>query len=124
LDAIIRFAGQEQFKSPLQNGLQFYIDSFFQDYCKPKYFDTQLYPIDIHCIAQSIITLVHFADRKLAQKEQLLAILDWTLENFFDQDGYFYYQMTPFYKNKISYMRWSQAWMLYSLTRLLEYLRN
>lgn len=124
LDAIIRYAGQEQFKTTLHNGLQFYINNFFHDYNKPKYFDTQLYPIDIHCIAQSIITLVHFADCKLVKNDQLIAIFDWSLENFYDKDGYFYYQVTPLYKNKIPYMRWSQAWMLYSLTLLLDYLRN
>ncbi len=124
LEAIIRYGGQDQFKAILQNGLQFYINNFFHEYCKPKYFHTQLYPIDIHCIAQSIITLVHFADRNIVKKEQLLAIFNWSLENFFDQDGFFYYQVTPFYKNKIPYMRWGQAWMFYSLSRLLEYLKN
>jgi hypothetical protein len=34
--------------------------------------------------------------------------------------GYFYYQIQPYYKNKIPYMRWSQAWMLLALATLLE----
>jgi hypothetical protein len=32
----------------------------------------------------------------------------------------FYYQGRRFYKVKIPYMRWSQAWMMYALSRLLE----
>jgi len=31
------------------------------------------------------------------------------------KNGYFFYQKKRFFKNKISYMRWSQAWMLYAL---------
>jgi hypothetical protein len=38
-----------------------------------------------------------------------------------DQVGYFYYRKLPMGTNKISYMRWSQAWMLLALSTLLEY---
>jgi len=34
--------------------------------------------------------------------------------------GYFYYQKHRFYTNKISYMRWSQAWMLLAISRNLR----
>ena len=43
------------------------------------------------------------------------------MENMRDREGYFYYQVQPFYKNRISYMRWSQAWMLLALSTLLEH---
>jgi hypothetical protein len=123
LNTIIRDSNHDEFKTTLQKGIRFYIDNFFDDYCKPKYYSTQLYPIDIHCIAQSIVTLINFADHPLVKKEQILAIFDWSYKNFYDKDGYFYYQITPLYKSKIPYMRWSQAWMLYSLTLLLNYLK-
>ncbi len=31
-------------------------------------------------------------------------------------EGYFYYQKRKYLTNKISYMRWSQAWIFYGLT--------
>ena len=37
-----------------------------------------------------------------------------------DERGFFYYQKRRFYTVKKPYMRWSQAWMLYALARLLE----
>jgi hypothetical protein len=37
-----------------------------------------------------------------------------------DKKGYFYYQKFPFFTNKISYMRWGQAWMLLAISSLLE----
>jgi hypothetical protein len=36
------------------------------------------------------------------------------------EQGYFYYQLKPLYPIDIPYMRWSQAWMLYALSRLSE----
>jgi hypothetical protein len=40
--------------------------------------------------------------------------------HMWDEQGYFYYQVLPYYKNKIPYMRWSQAWMLLAVSTLLE----
>jgi hypothetical protein len=36
------------------------------------------------------------------------------------EKGYFYYQVLPLIKNRIAYMRWSQAWMLLALSMLLS----
>jgi len=36
------------------------------------------------------------------------------------KNGCFFYQKTRFYENRISYMRWSQAWMLYALAFFLS----
>ena len=35
--------------------------------------------------------------------------------------GYFYYQKRRCYTNRISYMRWSQAWMFYAISLLNLY---
>jgi len=35
-------------------------------------------------------------------------------------EGYFYYQRHRFHTNRIPYMRWSQAWMMYALARVNE----
>ena len=41
------------------------------------------------------------------------------IENMFDKKGFFYYQQWPFITNRISYMRWSQAWMFLALSSLI-----
>ena len=38
------------------------------------------------------------------------------LKAFIDR-AYFYYQKKRWYKNRINYLRWSQAWMFYALTK-------
>ncbi|MFK7779187.1 MAG: hypothetical protein QM501_13860 [Gimesia sp.] len=48
-------------------------------------------------------------------------IAQWAIDNMQDKKrGYFYYQKTRFYTNKIPYIRWSQAWMFYALALLLK----
>jgi hypothetical protein len=37
-----------------------------------------------------------------------------------DKEGYFYYQKRKYFTNKISYMRWTQAWMFFALTIYLK----
>jgi hypothetical protein len=36
------------------------------------------------------------------------------------RNGYFYYLKYPLLTNKVPYLRWSQAWMLYALSFLLS----
>jgi hypothetical protein len=47
-------------------------------------------------------------------------IASWTIQSLRDSRGYFYYQKRRFYTVRKPYMRWTQAWMLYALARLLE----
>ena len=50
-------------------------------------------------------------------------IAGWTIINMQDENGYFYYQKWPFFTNKISYMRWNQAWMMFSLSLLINVMK-
>jgi hypothetical protein len=47
-------------------------------------------------------------------------IASWTIRNLRDRQGFFYYQRRRFFTVRTPYMRWTQAWMLYALARLLE----
>jgi len=49
--------------------------------------------------------------RALAEK-----VFDWTINKMQDRSGYFYYQQHRFYTIKISYMRWSNAFMFNALS--------
>ncbi|MCX6225962.1 MAG: hypothetical protein NTV01_14620 [Bacteroidia bacterium] len=121
LRMLCNYLNTDEFEPHIRRGFKFYRDHFFREDGAPKYFHNKTYPIDIHSVAQSIITLIEFRD--LDQNNIALAhrVLEWTMANMWDDRGYFYYQVTPYYKNKISYMRWSQAWMLLALATLLRY---
>ena len=40
------------------------------------------------------------------------------------QEGFFFHQKWAMASNKIPYLRWSQAWMLYALVTLKEKQKN
>ena len=110
----------KKFKDSISKGLDFYKNKQFlpDGRCKWRY--PRLWPIDIHNQAQGIIT---FSKSSLQNKDNLdfsKKICLWTISNMQHKSGFFYYQKWPLYSNKISYMRWSQAWMLLGLSELLN----
>jgi hypothetical protein len=119
LRAIGSYLDTKEFESNIDLGFDFYRNHFFMDNGTPKYFYNSLYPIDVHSVAQSIVTLSEFSDRDEDNLKLANTVFEWAMRNIWDNRGYFYYQVTPYYKNKISYMRWSQSWMLYAIAMLL-----
>lgn len=118
LDALIayqEFTGDKSYQSYIDRGFNYYIENFFKPDGTPKYYDNRTYPIDIHCPGQLLITLsrLHEMDvyGSLADK-----VLDWTIRNMQDKKGYFYYQLKPGISSKISYMRWSNAFMFHAIS--------
>ena len=109
-----------EFEPNVRKGFGFYREHFFEMNGAPRYYHDRLYPIDIHSAAQSIITLVTLKD--LESQNCILAknVLAWTMSNMWNERGYFYFQKHRFWKNRIPYMRWSQAWMLFALASLIE----
>jgi hypothetical protein len=114
LDDFIRFTDSKKYLIHLEKGYGFYEKSFFQDNEIPKYYENKLYPIDATAVAQSVMTLARFGNSELAIK-----IAEWSIGNLVSSTGYFYFQKNKFYKNKISYMRWVNAWMFTALSYLL-----
>jgi hypothetical protein len=97
----------------IQKGIEYHINNHFLDDMTPKYYDNKIFPIDIHNYAQGIDTFLSFDYLNKAEK-----LLNKCLDEMWDQNRhYFYYQKNRFYTNKINYIRWSQAWMFYALTR-------
>ncbi len=112
------YTGTGEYTENIRKGFNFYIENFFTDSGLPKYYHNSLYPIDIHSVAQSIITLVEFRDMHEDNIDLALSIFAWALKEMKSDEGYFYYQVKRRYKNRIPYARWSQAWMLLSLSVL------
>jgi hypothetical protein len=119
LRSIAQYAETPEFTSPICLGFEFYRDHFFRNDGAPKYFHNRTFPIDIHSVAQSIITLLNFKDLDGNHLRLVYTIFSWTLKHMRDERGYFYYQKNRYYTNKIVYMRWSQAWMLVALASFL-----
>jgi hypothetical protein len=120
LRSISRYTGTSEFEPNIRKGLDFYRRHFFREDGAPRYYHNRTFPIDIHSVAQSIITLLYLRDLEEDNVDLSLSVYRWAMNNMWDDEGYFYYQIYPSYKNKISYMRWSQAWMFFAISSLLE----
>lgn len=120
LHEISRYIVTSEFDAKISLGFEFYRNHFFSIDGAPKYFHDRTYPVDIHSAAQSIITLLALKCFDSEGQNMCLSVLEWTIRHMWDNNGYFYYQIHPLITNKISYARWSQAWMLEALTTFLE----
>lgn len=110
------FCNDDTFDEHINKGLKFYLDSFFEKDGKPKYYSNKLFPIDSTSASQSIITLTKFGHYNLAEKTA-----KWMLNNMYDKKGYFYFRKYKYFTNRISYMRWSNAWMFLALSYLFSH---
>jgi len=120
LKRFFEYTGDTDVLENIRKGFSFYIANFFTEDGIPKYFHNQLYPIDIHAIAQSIMTLVEFKAYDKDNIDLAKRIFTWSLETMQSKEGYFFYQKKKYFINRIPYMRWSQAWMLLALSTLFE----
>lgn len=118
LDAISMYqncTGDKQFSSNLEKGFVYYIAHFFETDGTPKYYHNKIYPIDIHCPAQLFVTLSKL-DQFKAHEDLATKVLNWSINKMQSKTGYFYYQLKQGWSSKISYMRWSNAFMFNAMT--------
>ena len=113
------FSDDRTYRHHIEKGLNYYLKVFFTTEGIPKYYNNSTYPIDVHSAAQLIITLCKMANER-SHEILINKVLHWAIENIQDEEGFFYYQFGKFLKCKISYMRWSQAWMFYALSYLIR----
>jgi hypothetical protein len=120
LRSIARKIETKEFDSCIQRGFKFYRESFLRVDGGVRYFHDRDFPVDIHCVAESIITLMAFTD--LHQDNSVLAysVFRFAMKHMWDKRGFFYYRVLRLGKIRTSYMRWSQAWMFFALSRLLS----
>ena len=109
-----------EFQPALERGYEYWKHSFFLADGWPKYYHDDPYPADAHAAASAIVTFIecHSLDGDALRMAQKIA--SWTIQHLRDARGFFYYQRRRFYTIRKPYMRWTEAWMLYALSRLLE----
>ena len=109
-----------QFKPALERGYEYWKNNFFLAEAWPKYYHDDPYPADAHAAASAIVTFLECAELDNDAPRLARDVATWTIQNLRDKRGFFYYQRRRFYTVRKPYMRWTQAWMLYALARLLE----
>ena len=104
----------------LRRGYDFWRERFFLSNGWPKYFPDRLYPADAHSAGAAVVALVELQSLDAGAIELAETIARWAIENLRDRRGFFHYQRRRFYTVRTPYMRWSEAWMMYALARLIE----
>jgi hypothetical protein len=112
--------GRDQFMPALRRGYEFWRASFFLADGWPKYYHDRLYPADAHSAGAAVVAFLELQWLDEGAFEQAERVALWALRNLRDPRGFFHYQRRRFYTVRTPYMRWSQAWMMYALSRLLE----
>jgi hypothetical protein len=104
-----------------ERGLEFYRNEQFLPSGQGLYRHPRRWPTNIHNQAQGIVTFQKALGLGLDQGGFARTIADWTLDHMYDsRGGFFYYLKYPLFTNKIPYLRWGQAWMLYALSFLVD----
>jgi hypothetical protein len=118
LQDIGRYSGSDEFDPAMRRGFEFYRTHFFRADGAAKYFHDRAYPLDIHSVAQSILTLLAFREFDAGSQALAGSVHRWAMEHMWDERGFFYYRVLRLCTIRTSYMRWSQAWMLLALATL------
>ena len=119
LKSIATSLGIKKYNQIIWDGYQYYKEHFFLPDGTPKFYNNKIHPIDTHCIAQGILTFLAFSDVDRESIELSFRVAIWGIKNMQDTDGFFHYQIRRMYRNRIPYMRWSQAWMQRALIELV-----
>jgi hypothetical protein len=107
-------------RATLAKGLNYWLENFFLTDGTPKYYDRETYPVDIHSASAAIVALCELNETDARCLPLAEKVARWTVENLRDASGYFYYQKRKDKLVKTSFIRWSNAWTLYALARLIE----
>jgi hypothetical protein len=108
----------DSFKDTTKRGYQFWDSHFSSTDGAPKFYANQLHPVDAHCVAQSIITLLEFSRSDPEAIKKCLSTYQWARAHLQSKDGWFYFQRHTWYTIRTCYTRWAQAWMFLALSRL------
>src|SRR2546423_2684493 len=113
-------ADGDEIRQAIRRGYEFWRSSFFLADGWPKYYHHSAHPADAHSAGAAIVACAELRDIEPDAQELAARVARWAVSELFDRRGFFYYQKRRLYTARTPYMRWSQAWMMYALARLLE----
>ena len=118
--------GDRRFESAFEKGLAYYTRTFFSFRGRPihkKIFglptnaDSFLTRIDLRDCAMGLVFFSFLITHHQYPLALPLNLLNWTMDHFRSEQGFFHYQKIPFYTIKGPFLS-MQAWMLYALSQL------
>ncbi len=112
----------EKVEKAVQEGFEFYRDQQFRPDGRALWRLPGDFPADVHHQAQGVLTAINYHRFGGSRRAEELAkrVLTYTLSNFQDGRGYFYYRKHKRFIDRTSYMRWGNAWMFLVLSSVIS----
>jgi hypothetical protein len=108
--------GSTEFEVNIRTGFEFWRKHFIREDGAARYYHDRTYPIDAHCVAQTVLTLLEFRSLQSDNVAMAEKVVGWALEHMRDRKaGYFYYRVLRSCTIRTSYIRWTQVWILLAL---------
>lgn len=107
-----------EFDDEIAAGYRYWKDHMFREDGAPRYYADRDWPIDVHAVAQAILTFLAFADEDRTAGDRARQMAGWAVDNLQDPRGFFHYRLHRRFRIRIPYIRWSQAWMHRALWEL------
>jgi hypothetical protein len=118
LDLLDRFraSGMDGLDDAIARGWQFYRAHCFTPDGLPRSFASRDGYLDAHAVAQAMASLCRFGDVSAAVR-----LASWAISNLFDpKRDVFFAGIGKLGRNPQNYMRWTQAWMVWGLSIVIE----
>jgi hypothetical protein len=91
-------------------GYSYWKSHFFRSDGAPKYYNNKVYPIDVHSVAQAILTFLAFADIDVEAESMAVRTAAWGVRHMQDPVVTSTSKFTSL-SDQDSLHAWSQAWM-------------
>ena len=112
----LRRGGMAGLDSAIERGWAFYRDACFDADGIPRSFAGRDGYLDAHSVAQAMASLCRFGDCAGATR-----IADWAVKHLYEERrGLFYAGLGRFGPDRRVYMRWTQSWMVWALSIVIE----
>lgn len=107
-------ADDDRYDDTLGTALEFFREELFDDDGAPNFDEKSTYPRDIHASTQGALVFTYEGDLGFARR-----ILEWVFDELSAGDGQFYTCKKRFYTQRVTLMRWCQAWMAFAMSEYL-----
>jgi hypothetical protein len=113
----------ERTRKSIEKAFQYFINNFITRNNETCYFPRKIYPVDAQNSAQIIQTLSSYYNvyPEQADERMLNGLIQHTLDNLYNQKGYFYFRKMSNFTYKLPYFRWSQTPMILSLISAVKF---
>lgn len=129
LYSIYKLTEKPQYKEAYTKYFKWFLENMYTSNGLIKNSPNNIYPINIHSTAESILLLSILKKEGIVSEEKINQVFDWNEKNMKLDKGQYIYLIKNIsfigeVKIKISMIRWGQSWILRAYTQMLLSQRN